>query len=173
MAWLAISQHPLVTGVDWNEGWFPFFRDSDVVEYPGPNHATSQLKPVGLVGSPPTSLRHLLGLLNSEILVVVDFIQCSCQLRPPSSGTRRASTFSIRKIWIKRDLMSLYFNFIYLSFICLFDTIRCGWEDVASRCSFWLVFGFPLAFAAVFGQALLALEGFCHISVPLVCVEDH
>ena len=31
---------------------------------------------------------------------------------------------------------------------------------------FWL-------FASVFGQALLALEGFCHISVALVCVEDH
>ena len=35
----------------------------------------------------------------------------------------------------------------------------------------WLFFAFLRLLAAVFGQALLALEGFCHISVALFCVE--
>lgn len=38
---------------------------------------------------------------------------------------------------------------------------------------FGCFFAFLWFFATVFGQALLALERFCHISVALVCVEDH
>ena len=72
-------------------------RNSDVVEYPGASHAISQLKLVGPVGSPLTSLRRLLGLLNSEMLNDIDFIQCSCQLGPSLSGTRRTSTSQSEK----------------------------------------------------------------------------
>lgn len=99
-------------------------QDSDVVEHPGPNHAISQLKLVGLVGSLPTSLRHLLGLLNSEMLIDVDFIQ-------PPVGTiviwpTKNIYISIRKIRLQRDLVSLYFKFIHLSFLWLFHNIGCS-----------------------------------------------
>ena len=122
-----------------------------------------------LVGSPLTSLRHLLGLLSSEILVDVDFIQCSCQLGPPSSETQ-SIYISIRKIWIKRDLVSLYFKFIYLNFRWLFHNLGCGWEDAASRCCFWLVLCFFLAYSGcVWSGSSCAWRILSHLSSIGLC----
>jgi hypothetical protein len=106
------------------------------VGYPGSNHATSQLP---LVGSPLTSLRHLLGLLNSAS-ILFNAAAASWDHRHPRHEEHLHLN---QKIRIKRDLVSLYFNFIYLSFIWLFHNLGCGWDDVGSRCCFWLVLCFP------------------------------